>query len=92
MLMSLPQRHALRQVVVRICILALAPAIGVGIARFAYSLLLPDMRASLGWSYAAAGFMNAINAAGYLIGALVAAAAMRRIGRFGAIFMARLPA
>src|SRR5262245_10833594 len=39
-----------------ILILALAPAIGVGIARFAYSLLLPDMRASLGWSYAAAGF------------------------------------
>ncbi|MBV9557244.1 MAG: YbfB/YjiJ family MFS transporter, partial [Pseudolabrys sp.] len=69
-----------------IVVLSLAPAIGVGIARFAYSLLLPDMRASLGWSYSAAGFMNTVNAAGYLIGALVAAAAMRRLGQFGTLF------
>jgi len=34
--------------------------------------------------------MNAINAAGYLIGALIAAAAMRRIGHFGAIFYGSL--
>lgn len=70
--------------------LALAPAIGVGFARFAYSLLLPDMRMSLGWSYAAAGFMNTINAAGYLAGALVAAAVMRRLGRFNSIFYGTL--
>jgi predicted MFS family arabinose efflux permease len=63
----------------------LAPAIGVGIARFAYSLLLPDMRVSLGWTYAAAGFMNTVNAAGYLIGASIAAAVMRRVGQHGAI-------
>src|SRR5262249_23185733 len=73
-----------------IVILALAPAIGVGIARFSYSLLLPDMRASLGWSYAAAGFMNTVNAAGYLIGALAAAGAIRRIGESGAIFYGSL--
>jgi predicted MFS family arabinose efflux permease len=73
-----------------IFVLALAPAIGVGIARFAYSLLLPDMRTSLDWSYAAAGFMNTINAAGYLVGALIAAAVMRRIGQFGAIFYGSL--
>jgi predicted MFS family arabinose efflux permease len=68
-----------------VCVLALAPAIGVGIARFAYSLLLPDMRASLGWTYAAAGFMNTVNAAGYLVGAIIAAVAMRRIGQYGAM-------
>lgn len=73
-----------------IFVLALAPAVGVGIARFAYSLLLPDMRTSLDWSYAAAGFMNTINAAGYLVGALIAAAVMRRIGQFGAIFYGSL--
>jgi len=73
-----------------IVILALAPAIGVGIARFSYSLLLPDMRASLGWSYAAAGFMNTVNAAGYLIGALAAAGAIRRIGESRAIFYGSL--
>jgi predicted MFS family arabinose efflux permease len=84
-----PKRE-LRRAAAIILVLALAPAIGVGIARFAYSLLLPDMRASLGWSYAAAGFMNAINAAGYLVGALIAAPAMRRTGRFGAIFYGSL--
>jgi predicted MFS family arabinose efflux permease len=83
-----PQRFPGRGVwraVATVCVLALAPAIGVGIARFAYSLLLPDMRASLGWTYAAAGFMNTVNAAGYLIGASIAAAVMRRIGQYGAI-------
>jgi predicted MFS family arabinose efflux permease len=83
-----PQRFPERGVwraVATVCVLALAPAIGVGIARFAYSLLLPDMRASLGWTYAAAGFMNTVNAAGYLIGASIAAAIMRRIGQHGAI-------
>jgi predicted MFS family arabinose efflux permease len=63
-----------------ILILSLAPIIGLGIGRFAYSLVLPDMRDSLGWSYSAAGFMNTINAAGYLAGALVAAKLIKRIG------------
>jgi MFS family permease len=68
-------------------ILALAPAIGVGLCRFAYSLLLPDMRDSLGWSYATAGFMNTANAAGYLSGALVASPIARRIGLFRAVLI-----
>jgi predicted MFS family arabinose efflux permease len=63
-----------------ILILSLAPIIGLGIGRFAYALVLPDMRDSLGWSYSAAGFMNTINAAGYLAGALVAAKLIKRIG------------
>jgi predicted MFS family arabinose efflux permease len=57
----------------------------LGICRFAYSLVLPDMRDSLGWSYSTAGFMNTINAAGYLAGALVAAATIRRCGAFNTI-------
>ena len=64
----------------QIMILAIAPAIGIGICRFAYSLVLPDMRDSLGWSYSVAGIMNTINAAGYLAGALGANAAIRRFG------------
>ena len=63
-------------------ILALAPTIGLGIGRFVYSLVLPDMRESLGWSYAAAGFMNTINAAGYLGGALIASRLCSRFGLF----------
>lgn len=65
-----------------ILILSLAPTIGLGIGRFAYSLVLPDMRDSLGWSYAAAGFMNTINAAGYLGGALIASKLCSRFGLF----------
>jgi predicted MFS family arabinose efflux permease len=63
-----------------ILILSLAPIIGLGIGRFAYSLVLPDMRDTLGWSYSAAGFMNTVNAAGYLAGALMAARLIRWIG------------
>jgi predicted MFS family arabinose efflux permease len=63
-----------------ILILSLAPTVGLGIGRFAYSLVLPDMRDTLGWSYSVAGFMNTINAAGYLAGALIAARVIRRFG------------
>jgi predicted MFS family arabinose efflux permease len=73
---SLPATHAARLILV----LSLAPTIGLGIGRFAYSLVLPDMRDSLGWSYSAAGFMNTINAAGYLAGALIASALVKRVG------------
>ncbi len=52
--------------------LALAAAVSLGLARFSYALLLPPMRAELHWSYFTAGAMNTANAAGYLIGALLA--------------------
>ncbi|WP_395702140.1 YbfB/YjiJ family MFS transporter [Aquabacterium sp.] len=51
--------------------LALAAAVSLGLARFAYALLLPPMRADLGWRYFTAGAMNTVNAAGYLLGALL---------------------
>src|ERR1700716_353374 len=73
-----------------ILILSLAPTIGLGIGRFAYALVLPDMRDSLGWSYSAAGFMNTINAAGYLAGALIAARLIKRFGFFAAVRWATL--
>jgi predicted MFS family arabinose efflux permease len=50
---------------------ALAAAVSLGLARFSYALLLPPMRADLGWSYLIAGAMNTVNAAGYLAGALL---------------------
>jgi predicted MFS family arabinose efflux permease len=52
--------------------LSLGAAISLGLARFSYALLLPAMRAELGWSYFTAGAMNTANAAGYLVGALLA--------------------
>ena len=68
-----------------ILILSLTPTVGLGIGRFAYSLVLPDMRDSLGWSYSAAGFMNTINAAGYLVGALMASRLIKRYGLSAAV-------
>jgi predicted MFS family arabinose efflux permease len=59
--------------------LALAAAVSLGLARFSYALLLPAMRADLGWSYFTAGAMNTVNAAGYLLGALLAPRLLRRL-------------
>ena len=73
---SQPPAHPARLIL----ILSLAPTVGLGIGRFAYSLVLPDMRDTLGWSYSAAGFMNTINAAGYLAGALMASKLIKRFG------------
>src|ERR1700745_755592 len=64
----------------RILIVSLAPTVGLGIGRFAYALVLPDMRDALQWSYSAAGFMNTINAVGYLAGALMASRLIKRFG------------
>ncbi len=61
-------------------LVSLAAAVGQGFARFAYALLLPPMRAELGWSYAQAGLANSANAAGYLAGALLVGPAVARWG------------
>jgi predicted MFS family arabinose efflux permease len=60
--------------------LALGAAVSLGLARFSYALLLPPMRADLGWSYFTAGAMNTANAAGYLLGALMTPKLLRRWG------------
>jgi predicted MFS family arabinose efflux permease len=76
-----PDRSSLYPHPARLILIAsMAPTIGLGIGRFAYSLVLPDMRDALGWSYSAAGFMNTINAVGYLAGALLASRMIRRFG------------
>ncbi|MBX3608898.1 MAG: YbfB/YjiJ family MFS transporter [Hydrogenophaga sp.] len=58
--------------------LAFGAAVSLGITRFAYGLLLPPMRADLGWSYTLAGAMNTANAVGYLVGALAMPWLMRQ--------------
>lgn len=60
--------------------LALVPAVVVGFARFGYALILPAMRADLGWSLGHAGALNTANALGYFLGALCAAPVMARLG------------
>lgn len=76
-----PNAHPARLILT----LSLAATVGLGIGRFAYALVLPDMREDLGWSYSAAGFMNTINAVGYLVGALVASRLIQRVGWSAAI-------
>lgn len=60
--------------------LSLGAAISLGLSRFSYALLLPPMRADLGWTYLLAGSMNTANAFGYFLGALITPALMRRCG------------
>jgi predicted MFS family arabinose efflux permease len=60
--------------------LALGTASALGLARFAYGLLVPAMRAELGWSLAQAGSLTTANGLGYLVGAVVTAPAARRLG------------
>jgi predicted MFS family arabinose efflux permease len=58
--------------------LALAAAVSLGLSRFSYALLLPPMAADLGWNWFTGGAMNTANAAGYLLGALLAPRALAR--------------
>ncbi|MFI6984899.1 YbfB/YjiJ family MFS transporter [Embleya sp. NPDC050154] len=60
--------------------LALGTAVALGFARFGYGLVLPAMRADLGWSLGKAGLPTTANGVGYLGGAGVAAALARRCG------------
>ena len=59
--------------------LTLGVCVTNGFARFAYGLLLPAMRAELGWSYTQAGWLNTANALGYVLGAVVTLLLLRRL-------------
>lgn len=59
--------------------LGLAVAVGNGLARFSYALLLPAMRDDLAWNYAQAGWLNTANALGYVVGAVTGYFFLRRV-------------
>ncbi|MFL9923829.1 YbfB/YjiJ family MFS transporter [Herbaspirillum lusitanum] len=73
-----PHAFVLRHPLLTALALSLGTAVALGVARFSYALLLAPMRADLGWPYLIAGGMNTGNALGYLLGALVTPALMRR--------------
>ncbi len=60
--------------------LSMGAAIALGIARFSYALLLPPMKADLGWTFAEAGALNTSIGVGYLAGALATQSIARRVG------------
>lgn len=76
---STSERRLRRPLLTAAC-LALGPVVALGLARFAYSLLLPTMRSDLHWSFAQAGAMNTANAVGYLVGAVAAGPLVSRAG------------
>jgi predicted MFS family arabinose efflux permease len=60
-------------------LLSLGTAAALGLARFGYGLLVPAMRAELGWSLAKAGSLTTANSLGYLVGAVAAGPVARRL-------------
>ena len=72
------QSLAARRPVLVALSLSLGSTISLGLSRFSYALLLPPMRADLGWNYFLSGSMNTGNALGYFFGALLTPFLMRR--------------
>lgn len=72
-----------RQAITLALWVSLGSVVSLGITRFSYGLLLPPMRADLGWSYTLAGAMNTANALGYLLGALSSPWLLKRWGATG---------
>ena len=54
--------------------------VALGLARLAYSLLVPTIREEIGWSYETIGWIGTTMTTGYLVGALVAPLIVSRIG------------
>lgn len=73
---STPGAARLRVMLAGVCALILT----VGLARFAYTPMLPVMREQAGLSYLAGGWLATFNYAGYIAGALIAALT-RDLGR-----------
>jgi len=56
------------------------PAMANRFARFAYALLLPSVRADVGWNYAQVGWLNTGNRVDYLIGSALSLFMVYRFG------------
>lgn len=71
-------------------LLALGPALALGLGRFAYALVLPLMQGAWGLSYAEAGLLGSANTLGYLLGAFLSHRLLRRTGYRWGFFLALL--
>lgn len=61
-------------------LVGLGPGAALGLGRFAYALVLPDMLAALDLGVARAGLLGSANTAGYLLGALVSHRLLGAVG------------
>ncbi len=82
--MNLPSPAAPERTLLQGFALAFMLSLGVTVsnsfARMAYALVLPSMRADLGWNYTQSGWLNTANAIGYLIGAVLTRVLIRHTG------------
>src|SRR5690606_41218090 len=69
-----------------------ASLVGIGLARFAYTPLLPAIINAQWFSASTAAYLGAANLTGYLAGALLGAGFARRVGTMGALRLMRGPA
>jgi len=60
--------------------LGLGPAAALGVGRFAYALVLPEMREALDWSLSEAGYLGSANTFGYLVGSLISHRVLYTVG------------
>lgn len=74
----------------RALLLALGPALALGLGRFAYALVLPLMQGAWGLSYAQAGILGSANTLGYLVGAFFSHRLLGRMGYRRGFFLALL--
>jgi len=72
----------------RLVLLALGPALALGLGRFAYALVLPLMQNAWGLSYAQAGILGSANTLGYLVGAFFSHRLLGRVGYRKGFFLA----
>jgi predicted MFS family arabinose efflux permease len=61
--------------------LSLGPMIALGLARFSYAIVLPEMRAALALSFTQTGALGTANAAGYLVGTAATTLIARALGQ-----------
>lgn len=69
-------------------LLGLGPAAAIGVGRFAYALVLPDMLSDLGLSLTQAGLLGSANTGGYLLGALLSHRILRAVGHRRGFYLA----
>lgn len=61
-------------------LLGFGPGAALGVGRFAYALVLPEMQRALSLTYAQAGLLGSANTLGYLVGALISRQLLYRVG------------
>lgn len=70
--------------------LGLAPGAALGVGRFAYALVLPEMREALNWSLSEAGYFGSANTLGYFVGSLISHRVLYAVGYRRGVLLALL--